>query len=87
MLARCATLALGLLAAAACSLMVNGEPRPLRCSQEGRVGPPACDEGFVCSSGVCEIWEPVSAGGRPSDSSVGGDDDDFGEGGDGRRRN
>jgi hypothetical protein len=85
MLARCATLALGLLAVAACSLMVNGEPTPLRCSQEGRVGPPACDEGFVCSSGVCRISEPVSQGGGPFDSSQGGDDE--GEGGEDSRRN
>ena len=50
----------------ACSLLIDGEPSPLRCSQEGRRGPPACDEGFVCQRGVCEIEEPVSAGGTPA---------------------
>jgi hypothetical protein len=85
MLARSATLWLGGLAATACSLIVDGEPAALRCSQEGRVGPPACDEGFVCSSGVCRISEPVSQGGGPFDSSQGGDDE--GEGGEDSRRN
>jgi hypothetical protein len=48
---------------AACSLLIDGESMPLRCSQEGHSGPPACDEGFVCRRGVCVVEQPVSAGG------------------------
>lgn len=46
-------LALALLLAA-CSLIVGGETEPLRCSQEGHVGAPACDAGWICRAGVCE---------------------------------
>lgn len=56
---------LGLLAVgvASCSLLVSGEGEPLRCSLEGRVGPPACDAGFVCERGVCQA---ISAAGASS---------------------
>ena len=37
----------------ACSLVVTGVPEELHCSQEGVLGPPACDSGFRCVSGVC----------------------------------
>jgi hypothetical protein len=61
---------------AGCSLLIDGEQSPLRCSQEGQRGPPACDEGFVCRSNVCEIAEPVSEGGAPA-ASLDGDDGDW----------
>jgi hypothetical protein len=54
--------------ASACSLLVEGEPMPLRCSQEGRVGPPACDPGMVCRSGTCQVAEQGA-----SDGGGGGD--------------
>ncbi len=57
----------------ACSLMLDGESSPLRCTQEGLVGPPACDEGFVCWAGVCRAAEPVAAAGADDVASAGGD--------------
>jgi hypothetical protein len=54
--------------ASACSLLIEGEPMPLRCSQEGRVGPPACDPGMICRSGTCQVAEGDSGdGGSVSD--------------------
>ena len=44
-----------------CSLLVGGAPEPMACSEEGRSGPPACDPGFTCRSGVCTA-DPESAG-------------------------
>jgi hypothetical protein len=46
-------LAAGGLLFMACSLIVGSEPSPLRCSDEGHVGPPLCDEGQRCHDGVC----------------------------------
>lgn len=57
-LPRLALLAVGV---ASCSLLVAGEAEPLRCSLEGRVGPPACDAGFVCESGVCQAISAAGA--------------------------
>ncbi len=37
-----------------CSLMIAGESAPLHCSEAGRPGPPACDEGQVCRAGICQ---------------------------------
>lgn len=64
----------GLLVAAGCSLIVSGEPEPMRCSLEGQVGPPACDPGLKCVSGLCRV--DTASGGA---SSVAG----AGQGGDG----
>jgi hypothetical protein len=55
-------LALAAAACAACSLLIGAEPEPLRCTEEGRLGPPACDSGQVCRTGVCEP-APMSAAG------------------------
>lgn len=53
---------------AACSLLIEGEPMPLRCSQEGRSGPPACDPGMICRSGACQVAEgDAGDGGGVSD--------------------
>lgn len=51
-----------------CSLLVVGE-EPMRCSQEGQVGPPACDAGLVCREGLCqaETAPPI----EPSDGAAG----------------
>lgn len=47
-----------------CSLLVSGEPEPLRCSLEGQIGPPACDAGLICSSGICQArLAPAGDGG------------------------
>ena len=45
-----------------CSVLVAGEPQPLRCSLEGALGPPACDSGQICRLGVCQ--SPSGAGGE-----------------------
>lgn len=72
--------------AAACSLLVEGEPSPLPCALEGRQGPPACDEGFECRAGLCRPLEAASAGADAGsalepDGGAGG----AGAGGGGRR--
>ena len=46
----------------ACSLLIGSEPTPLGCSEEGKAGPPACDPGFVCRSGVCQEAEALPTG-------------------------
>ena len=49
----------------ACSLLVGGEMTPLHCSEEGQLGPPACDAGFVCRAGVCQLAPaPAADGGQ-----------------------
>lgn len=66
---RVAWLVLGCLVGA-CSWVVSGEPEELRCSLEGEFGPPACDPGFRCISGVCRA-EPDAVGGA-SGAATGG---------------
>ncbi len=40
-------------AAAGCELLVSDPMAVVRCDAEGTVGPPACQEGFVCRGGTC----------------------------------
>jgi hypothetical protein len=54
----------------ACSLLIGSETAPLRCSQEGQLGPPACDAGFVCKEGVCQLAPPPT----DADGGEGGGD-------------
>lgn len=61
-------LALLLGAPLSCSLLVGGEPRPLRCEQEGQEGPPACEPGYRCRAGVCQVLS--AAGGEASQSET-----------------
>jgi hypothetical protein len=73
--AACAVLGATMLGA--CSLLVGSEPEPLRCGEDGQVGPPACDEGQVCVAGICrstssELGEGQSAGEGGATSSSGG---------------
>jgi hypothetical protein len=44
--------------AASCSLMIPAELEEIRCTVEGAVGPPVCDPGYVCASGVCTRCAP-----------------------------
>lgn len=37
-----------------CSLLVDDELSKVRCSQEGVIGPPACDSGQLCAEGRCQ---------------------------------
>lgn len=53
-----------------CSLLVSGEPEPLRCAMEGHAGPPACDEGLVCSGGICR--PDVAESGAGGDAGASG---------------
>ena len=59
------------LAAAACSFIVENAG-PLACSQEGRLGPPACDAGLICRQGLCQAIEDADGGAGPESSSPGG---------------
>jgi hypothetical protein len=54
----------------ACSLLVGSEPKPLRCSEDGQVGPPGCDEGQVCVAGICRSARSV--GGQAGQQTAGG---------------
>lgn len=58
----------------ACSLLVSSEPEPLRCSDEGQNGPPACDEGQVCEAGICRSASnsPSGLGSGTSEGGAGG---------------
>jgi len=60
----------------ACSLLIGSETGPLDCSQEGQPGPPACDAGFVCKEGVCQLAPPSTQG----NGGEGGSDRDQGGG-------
>jgi hypothetical protein len=62
------------LALVGCSLLVGGEPVPLRCSQEGLVGPPACDDGLECRAGICQAagTPPVVADSASGEGGGGG---------------
>lgn len=73
---------LGFVVLSACSVLVGSEPEPLRCSDEGQVGPPACDEGQVCEAGICRsapsaaseagVGESTSGEGGASNAAAGG---------------
>jgi hypothetical protein len=43
----------GVLALAGCSLWVSSEPEQIGCVDEGKLGPPACDVGFICAHQSC----------------------------------
>jgi hypothetical protein len=45
--------ALGLFILEGCSLWVSAAPEEIGCSDEGRLGPPACDIGFICAHNDC----------------------------------
>ncbi|HEY4105446.1 MAG TPA: hypothetical protein VGM44_16220 [Polyangiaceae bacterium] len=48
-----ALVALGLFILGGCSLWVSAEPEEIGCSEEGRLGPPACGVDFICARGGC----------------------------------
>lgn len=56
------------LSSGACSLLISGEDAPLSCSQEGQLGPPACDVGFVCLQGICQSRTATGGAGAPASS-------------------
>jgi hypothetical protein len=41
------------LALASCSLWVSSEPEQIGCVDEGKLGPPACEVGFICARQSC----------------------------------
>jgi hypothetical protein len=54
-----------------CSLMIAGESAPVHCSQEGQLGPPACDEGLTCHAGICRgLVPPAPIGGGPGSPPI-----------------
>ena len=38
---------------AGCSFWVSSEPEQIGCTEEGKLGPPACDTGFICAHQSC----------------------------------
>lgn len=61
------------LSSVACSLLISAEADPLPCSQEGRRGPPACDEGFSCQAGLCRLRASAFGGESGAGASFPGD--------------
>lgn len=68
-----------------CSLTVSEFDPEVRCSNEGVIGPPACEPGFVCGRGRCRACSRVEACGDRVDNDCSGavDDGCGGEGGHG----
>jgi hypothetical protein len=62
-------LVLALASLVACSVIVEGQPERLRCSDEGRIGPPACDEGQICQDGLCRAFEAANGGAPAAEPS------------------
>jgi hypothetical protein len=67
-----------------CSLTVSEFDPEVRCSDEGVIGPPACEPGFVCGRARCRACARVEACGDKVDNDCSGTVDDGcgGEGGD-----
>jgi hypothetical protein len=63
--------ALALWAAAGCELLVDGDLASIRCSREGRSGPPDCPVGEVCTDHVCgePAGTPMELGSRCDDDT------------------
>ena len=59
-----------------CSLTVSEFDPEVRCSDEGAVGPPACEPGFVCGRGRCRACARVEACGDGVDNDCSGDVDE-----------
>jgi hypothetical protein len=73
-LKRLTMLALALsIAAGGCSLLVSGEPEPMRCALEGQLGPPACDPGLTCISGLCRLGDASGGASGAGGAAQGGD--------------
>jgi hypothetical protein len=62
------------IAAGGCSLLVSGEPAPMRCAIEGQLGPPACDPGLTCISGFCRLGA-ASGGASGAGGAAQGDEE------------
>ena len=48
----CAALVVGLMPC--CSLLIDHDIERVRCSESGRIGPPACDVGEICAADRCQ---------------------------------
>ena len=59
-----------------CSLTVSEFDPEVRCSNEGAIGPPACEPGFVCGRGRCRACSRVEACGDNVDNDCSGEVDD-----------
>lgn len=59
------------LGAAGCELLVDGDLASIRCSREGRSGPPDCPIGDVCTDHVCveAAGPPMELGSRCADDA------------------
>jgi hypothetical protein len=71
-----ASIAAGLFGIVGCSLVVSSEPQDIGCSVEGALGPPACDDGFICASGGCVRCAATEVCGDGVDNDCNGRIDD-----------
>jgi hypothetical protein len=55
-----------------CSLTVSEFEPEVRCADEGAIGPPACEPGFVCGRGRCRACARVEACGDRVDNDCSG---------------
>jgi len=76
------------LASGACSLLISGEAEQIQCSDEGQLGPPACDLGFSCQASICRAdalpdddSDPEAVGGAAGSGGAAGADGASGAGG------
>jgi hypothetical protein len=59
-----------------CSLTVSEFEPEVRCADEGRIGLPACEPGYVCGRGRCRACSRVEACGDAVDNDCSGAVDD-----------
>jgi Putative metal-binding motif len=71
-----ASIAAGLFGLVGCSLWVSAEPGEIGCTAEGKLGPPACDTGFICAWGACVRCAAAEVCGDGVDNDCNGRVDD-----------
>jgi hypothetical protein len=75
-LAASALAVVALAVSTSCSLIVPSEVDPLHCSQEGKIGPPACEPDQICADGICVKCMPKEICGDGIDNDCNGVVDD-----------
>jgi hypothetical protein len=73
---RRASVVAALVAGSACSLIAPSDLDRVRCSEEGKIGPPACEVGQICGAGVCTACAATEVCGDRVDNDCNGSADD-----------